>query len=386
MNLSLLAPAGLVALAALVLPLLLHLQRQSQARPTPFAALRWIGTKLRPRRRVRFEEILLLLLRLLLVACVALLFAQPVITGASADKPWVLVTATLDPVALRNSQRLKTPAEAQWHWLAPSFPLIDAPRPSPSQPLSSLLRDIDARLPARTPVIVLVPDSVDGLDGERMQLSRDVDWRSVASLPMASKNAPASAKPTLLIRNSKERSEDLRYLQAAARALGRTVDSADSASALPAGTKQMAWLASGAVPVAVVAWLRSGGLLILDAEARIEGVDLAAGAPVWRDRQGRVLARESTVGRGRVVQLQAALTAQAIPQVLDASFPDQLESWLEPVPTPSRATAASAKPRTGGPGYRALPEPIDRWLVLLALVLLLIERLLATRAKRGLAP
>ncbi|MBC7657918.1 MAG: hypothetical protein H7147_12215, partial [Frankiaceae bacterium] len=33
MNLSLLAPAGLVALAALLVPLLLHLQRQSEARP-----------------------------------------------------------------------------------------------------------------------------------------------------------------------------------------------------------------------------------------------------------------------------------------------------------------------------------------------------------------
>lgn len=385
MTLSLLAPAGLAALVALAVPLLLHLQRQSQAKPTPFAALRWIGTKLRPRRRIRFEEVLLLLLRLLLVACVALLFAQPVSTGASAGKPWVLVATTLDPMQLKTSQASNSPADAQWHWLAPGFPAIDTPRPSPGQPLSSLLRDIDARLPARTPVIVFVPDSLDGLDGERMQLSRAMDWRSVASSPVAGKNAPAIAKPMLVIRNSTDRSEDLRYLQAAARALGRTVDSADSASALAIGTKHLAWLASGTVPPAVVDWLRSGGLLILDAEARIDGVNLTTGAPAWRDRQGRVLARESTLGRGRIVQMQAALNAQAIPELLDASFPNRLDAWLEPLSTPARATAASAKPRTGGPGYRALPEPIDRWLVMLAVALLLIERLLATRAKRGLA-
>lgn len=34
MNLSLLFPAGLIALAALLVPLLLHLQRRPEARPT----------------------------------------------------------------------------------------------------------------------------------------------------------------------------------------------------------------------------------------------------------------------------------------------------------------------------------------------------------------
>ena len=43
MNLALLLPAGLAALAALLLPLLIHLARRSEQRPTVFAALRGCG-------------------------------------------------------------------------------------------------------------------------------------------------------------------------------------------------------------------------------------------------------------------------------------------------------------------------------------------------------
>ena len=81
MSLGLLLPVGLAALAALLLPLLLHLERQSEPRATDFAALRWLSARLRPRRSLRLEECWLLLLRLLLVASVALLFARPVLFG-----------------------------------------------------------------------------------------------------------------------------------------------------------------------------------------------------------------------------------------------------------------------------------------------------------------
>src|SRR5690606_38671272 len=42
MNPLLLLPAGLTALTALALPLLIHLARRQQQRPTVFAALRWL--------------------------------------------------------------------------------------------------------------------------------------------------------------------------------------------------------------------------------------------------------------------------------------------------------------------------------------------------------
>ena len=398
MNLLLLAPIGLAALAALLWPLLLHLQRQSEARPTPFAALRWIGARLRPRRRIRLEEIFLLLLRLLLVASVALLFARPVMTGAGADKPWVGVATTLDAEALRAAQAPapgkggddndgKSLADARWFWLAPGFPSIDEPRPGPRQALSSLLREMDAQLPPRTALTVFVPDIVDGLDGERPRLSRKVDWQIVPSRPEAGtaavKTNPAKPAP-LAIRSSPDRDEASRYLQAAARALGRPVDASDTGRELSKGARHLAWLSPGPVPASIAQWTRSGGVLVLDAAARMEGA--SAGVPAWRDGEGRVLARESIFGRGRVIRLQSALSAQATPLLLDAGFPDQLESWLDgAAQAPARATAVAAMPRTGGQGYKPVPEPLDAWLALLAVALLLVERWVATRATRGLA-
>ncbi len=71
MGFGLLAPAALAALVALLLPLLLHLARRDATRPTPFAALRWLRERPRPRRRLRFDDWPLLLVRLLLLALLA---------------------------------------------------------------------------------------------------------------------------------------------------------------------------------------------------------------------------------------------------------------------------------------------------------------------------
>ena len=67
MSLLWLFPAGLAALATLLLPLLIHLARRDEQRLIDFAALRWLSAKPRPRRRIRFDEWPLLLLRLLLL-------------------------------------------------------------------------------------------------------------------------------------------------------------------------------------------------------------------------------------------------------------------------------------------------------------------------------
>src|SRR5205085_6822706 len=60
MNLVLLWPAGLAALAALAVPLLLHLRRAQDTQRVDFAALRWLSPRRRPRHRLRLREWLLL--------------------------------------------------------------------------------------------------------------------------------------------------------------------------------------------------------------------------------------------------------------------------------------------------------------------------------------
>jgi hypothetical protein len=75
---SLLAPIGLAALAALALPLLIHLLRRTEDRVLPFAAWRYLAEPARPRERLRLRRWLLLALRLLLIAVIALLLSQAV--------------------------------------------------------------------------------------------------------------------------------------------------------------------------------------------------------------------------------------------------------------------------------------------------------------------
>src|SRR6187431_281369 len=99
----LLWPAGLLALVALAVPLLLHLRRATEARRVEFAALRWLSPRQRPRTRLRLREWLLLLLRLLLVALVALLFAGPAHVPGGKAPPEVLVAPSLRVEAARRA-------------------------------------------------------------------------------------------------------------------------------------------------------------------------------------------------------------------------------------------------------------------------------------------
>src|SRR6187431_2425991 len=99
----LLWPAGLLALVALAVPLLLHLRRATEARRVEFAALRWLSPRQRPRRRLRVREWLLLLLRLLLAALVALLFAGPA-RAAGLAAGCALALARARPAASRGQR------------------------------------------------------------------------------------------------------------------------------------------------------------------------------------------------------------------------------------------------------------------------------------------
>lgn len=53
MSMGLLFPAALAALAALIIPLILHIARKSEQLPTDFAALRWLRSRPKPRSRLR---------------------------------------------------------------------------------------------------------------------------------------------------------------------------------------------------------------------------------------------------------------------------------------------------------------------------------------------
>lgn len=385
MSFALLAPLGLAALAALALPLAIHLVRRLELTTTEFAALRWIGERVRPQRRLRFERPWLLLLRLVLLALLAVLLARPVWNrDALAARPWVVVAPG---AALADARAAFDAAGADWHWLAPGFPRLDEAPPAGAVPLASLLRELDADLPKAARLTVVVPEQVDGLDGERPRLSREVDWRVVAGrMPASPASAPTRVR--LAVRYAPGAEAALRYLRAAVaawneRAPGCCELDAQPAGAAPAGPAD--WLVWLAPPSPLLRqWFERGGTALVAHAAE------QAGAPLWHDAFGRVLARDVHVAQGRMIALPGAFAPDELPILLDADFPRRLHDAFAPLPdAPTRAHAAAARPLVDA-GVAAAPartgaatRSLDGWLALLVAVLFALERLVATRARSG---
>jgi hypothetical protein len=383
-NLAFLLPAGLAALAAVLLPLIIHLARRSEQRPTVFAALQWLRQKPKPRHRIRFDEWPLLLVRVGLVALVGVLLAKPVLFGAASHAPYVAVAPGVD---VAQAKRVAVAKDARWHWLAPGFPALSATPAQSEASITSVLRELDATLPSDVALTVLVPAQLDGVDAQLPTLSRKVDWRVVASPSPPGRGVGERVRhPTQLsIRYTPDRKDAVRYLRAANLAWQAKPDVAPSTQALDPKSKNAAWLASGPVPVDVIEWVRAGGTVLLDAQATI--ADMPALVPVWRDDDGTTLVEGAALGKGRVLSFTKLLVPAQMPVLLEGDFPQHLRTALEAAPAmPARVSAADHAPTTGAAAFPPSPRDIAPWLVLLILLVFAIERWMATRPRRGVAP
>jgi hypothetical protein len=387
MSVALLLPAGLAALAALLLPVLLHLARRHEQTPTDFAALRWLRQKPKPRHRIRFDEWPLLLLRLLLLALLALWLAKPVLSGVDDTRPWILALPGVDAATAR---RQANDTDARLHWLAPGFPSLDESSPRAAPAIASLLRQLDAELPTDTPLTVVVPTTLQGADAERPVLSRAVIWTVVeGAMPVA----PASVlpPPSLTVRHAAGNDTGLRYLRAAARAWQPNADTPPSLQvgtqddALPAITRPLVWLVPGPVPAPVVRWIESGGTALLANDSMFGG--FAAGATPWRDADGGALVEAAARGKGRVLRFTRPLRPDSMPALVEADFPYRLRALFDaPAVAPARVLATDYAPATGGATYPVAPRDLQPWLALLIALLMLVERWMATRRARSMAP
>ncbi len=372
MSLSLLFPVGLLALGALLLPILLHLQRRPPEQVLPFAALRWLGLQARPSRKLRLQQWLLLLVRLLLLAALALLLAGPLLHGVRGNaQPVRAVVPGLSP----------PPADDSHHdvWLAEGFPPIQPGQPAPDrhQPVSSLLRQLDAELPAGAALQVQVPARLMGVDGQVPRLSRPVDWQ-VQPSPEEAPAPQEAALPRLVIRHDAAHADAARWLRAVALAwqpeqaadVGTTdvpVTAADADTAI-------AWLSKAPLPEA----LASHPGVVLSATPP------ASGARMLLDNgQGRaLLVAGDAPGR---LHWALPLTPASAPLLLEAEFPQRLQQAVQPSPLPSVADAADHAPRTGALAPAPKPVALAPWLALLAGLLWLLERVLASHRPREVA-
>jgi len=371
MSLAWLFPAGFAALAALLLPLLIHLARRDQQVPLDFAALRWLRAAPRPRRRIRFDERLLLLVRLLLLAAVAALLARPVLHGADDRRP---VVAVLSGIPAREAERQPRPDDARLLWLAAGFPPLDAPTDA-HQPTSSLLRELDAQVPPGVPLVVLVPPVFDGADGLRPRLSRAIEWRVIDGVePPAAGTRSAPPAPRLRLSPGDDRLPGARYLRAAQAAWPSAKDYDDV----------LVQLRSGPLLPEAHRHLDAGGTLLLGT-----GVEVPASlawSSAWRDEAGLPVLEAATSGRGRLLRFTRALEPRAFPALLEAAFPEHLREALTPAPpAPSRVDARAYRPGLGERALPPAPRELQPWLVLAITLLFALERLLATRRARGAA-
>ena len=384
----LLLPAGLAALAALALPLLIHLARRTEQRTTDFAALRWLRQKSKPRRLPRLDERLLLAARLLLLALLALWLARPAVLGAADRTPWFAVAPGVDPAEARPA----APRGVQARWLAPGFPDLrtsPAPAPGASVSFASLLRQLDAELPSGARLTVLVPQRLQGADAERPRLSRRVDWRVASGSSPPAAPAPPPAAPRLQVRYATAGDPGLRYVRAAAQAWtlpGAPADLAEAAtSQAPTSGGDLVWLAPGPLPASVADWVERGGTALVAAETPVDRPPSTT--VVWRDALGRPLVEAAPLGRGRLLRFTRSLTPAAMPQLLEPDFPDRLRALLVPTPpAPARVLAQDYAPLPGGASYPQPARDLRPWLTLLIGAVLLGERWLATRRTRAVAP
>lgn len=372
----LLAPLGLAALAALIVPLLIHLRRRTEEVPVDFAALRWLDALPRPRSKLRFDELLLLALRMLLVALLALLLARPAVLGWHDEAMPVLVAPGVEPASARASAG----PEADLRWIAPGFPGIETPPPSQS-PVSSLIRQFDAELAPDVPLTILVPQVLNGVDAEPLKLTRAVKWQVVKGSQKARDPAPA-ASPTLAVRYAAGGEAPVRYFRAAAAAWRDEPQfEADAGTELPPRDQVLIWLAPGRVPQAVVNWVSAGGTAVLSDAAEVAMPDTTAA--LWRDNVGETLVEGGALGAGRLLRFTRPLEPAAMPALLEADFAARLRDLIAPAaPPPSSVVSAAFAPTTGTPPFPLPPRELSAWLGVLIALAFLTERWLASRRRR----
>ena len=342
--------------------------------------MRWLSESERPRRRLRLDEIMLLLLRLLMLALIAALLAVPVLHGEWRDaRHWVLADSAIDLDAANSTV---SDAKAEWRWLAPGFPGIENERPALRQPTSSLIREFEANLPASDTLTVLVTAEPDGLDAERMALGRAVEWAVVSPASIPDSESVEKVPLKVSLRHASEDQESLRFVRSALEALevgepgSWQIDDAPVSAPVDASSKALILLGE-TLPDDVLPWVEAGGrAIVVDPQAQ-------SGSVALRDSKGDVVARRQSVGKSEVIRFLRPLTPDHLPMLLDAEFPGHLRTLIEgATPAPTQAFAAEAAPRVVDSVAQPPLTPLTSLLCLLVAIVFLIERIVATQRRR----
>lgn len=437
-----LSPLGLLSLLALAVPIFIHLLSRKPGKIIKVGSLQFLS----PSASARFQSLkpsepFLLLVRMAIIASLALLLAQPVWVNKisapdSAAKGWILIAPPLLPASPPAGifSRLDSLAAAghELRVLAPGFPAVsagDSPPETAGPNYWSLLREADHLLPGQMPVWVFATDRSSAFQGERPALSREFHWqtwRDSRALPGNGGAArPAASKDTLHVAlpHSSEREAEAVYLEAAltiaAEACGRPIrfDHAENHEQSWRSFDFVFWLREDSLPQALTQNLERGSILITTAKAQAyesceslivtphaaessfprlwrRSAPSHNGAPLWRDGFGAPLLEAERRGLGWHYRFASRFDPAWNELALHPALPEWMFSLLSRLDVfdavlqrrhdDGRISAAQAVPQKKSPAAARLEPSAQRLhapLWLLAALLFGVERWMSDRRK-----
>lgn len=416
-------PAALLALGFLAVPIALHLWSRRTGRPQRIGSIAFFAAAPPPAtRHPRLDDLWLLVLRCAVIAVLVAALAGPSwrADGRARGATWALV----------DSASAAEPSNDQ---------LLDSLRATGAEVrvlgaghIWSQLREADFQAPPGTRLTVVAPNR--GAEGSRPTLRAEVEWL-VPPLPKGEGVGGEDARRTatvgsmgtvrtVLIYSDAGRRDDARYVSAALRAAGEVtgqpaVITQRDVTAMLSDADWIVWLAAQSVPSALIERTRRGGVLLTDAlaaEPQDEAgrVRLAAAsdpdappplmrrraapeparayAPLWTDDAGHPVLTVQREGAGLWLRFHARFHPSWGDLVLHPAFPEAIAGlWAsDRVRAPGagaaeRPVAVSQLLPARDASARGQPAPARTdlyhmfWLA--GLVLFLLERLLARRAR-----
>ncbi len=367
-------PAWLLALAALVIPLALHLWSRRPRQVVRVGTLRHLGDLPQARARsARLSDPLLLLLRLLIVAAVVLGLAGPRLRGGAVGLPAKLVLVSPD---LLGDAALDSLDGATVHLLAPGLPerrLTRGMTPDSTDrfPIWDALKAADQLVAPGGTIDLYARPRLASLGTTRPAIRATIRWHAPASKPRATWIADLSRIP----------GDSIQALlgdgDATAIVYQRTRTATPSTLPLPAS-------AAPREPTPRALALRAAASPREPASPSQAARLTAATRAVTAE-----LGQQTTLA---TVQERADTTLTLPASIIEsAALADSLlERWpWRPLTTdsldPREVSIAEATPRAALPGHEPEDTPRTRELLILAALLLVVERWLASRSRRSLA-
>lgn len=367
------SPLSLWLLCALTIPLLIHLLRRDAAREITFAAAHWLQKKHQHRKRLLLRDRWLMLLRMLLLAILALLLAQPLLQRqGTASMDLLLVDPAIERAQL-NSFLRQNPSLSPVLWLQPQPVPIEEPPPLAQNlwhTLSALAGDGEFR---RAHILLRSAENPSGHSA--LRISPHWQWHTLEK-PGREDSSPLP-KLALLGEGPPWLEAALTQLQANA-APQLALQKLDTSAALDA--KAQDWLiydSPGALPTELYRFVQKGGLLITDQRVQpaseIPFVKASASEPL----QAAALGRGSWLRYGRDWHSAEFFQRIDLPHILWQQWYTQ--DWA--LQSRSRGHWSSTRPAGIAVAETQVRPPrpgnFDSWLLLAFVLLLALERMVA---------